>query len=358
MKATPLAALAVAVGAALCAFAPEPASAQGRDTAYAVSGIRVDETAATGAAAQQAGFASAQSIGLQRLIHRLVPSSELAARSMPAADALDPMLVERMVQSVDVEEERRSATRYIGRLTVRFDPAAVRSLLRQQNFTIVDTRTAAVLVAPQTAAGTPAEVAALWRETWEQGGFANELAPLTVAPAALQGAPDWNAAAPYAQQTAAASALYATLRLQGTTASAELVEVSGAQRRDRGVVTARMSSTEPAAVRAALASLAEQASMRLQDEWKARAAVGGTQRGRISASAIYIDQAQWERIKGALEAAAQTLISEIRIEAVGREGALVSFSFVGDEAQLAAELNRRGIRLEQAATGPTLRVAR
>lgn len=358
MKATPLAALAVAVGAALCAFAPEPASAQGRDTVYAVSGIRVDETAATGAAAQQAGFASAQSIGLQRLIHRLVPSSELAARSMPAADALDPMLVERMVQSVDVEEERRSATRYIGRLTVRFDPAAVRSLLRQQNFTIVDTRTAPVLVAPQTAAGTPVEVAALWRETWEQGGFANELAPLTVAPAALQGAPDWNTAAPYAQQAAAAAVLYATLRLQGTTASAELVEVSGAQRRDRGVVTARMSGTEPAAVRAALASLAEQASMRLQDEWKARAAVSGAQRGRISASAIYTDQAQWERIKDALEAAAQTLISEIRIEAVGREGALVSFSFVGDEAQLAAELNRRGVRLERAATGPTLRVAR
>ncbi|MGH6950538.1 MAG: hypothetical protein ACREH4_06680, partial [Vitreimonas sp.] len=199
---------------------------------------------------------------------------------------------------------------------------------------------------------------ALWRETWEQGGFANELAPLTVAPATLQGAPDWNTAAPYAQQAAAASALYATLRVQGSTASAELVEVSGAQRRDRGVVTARMTSTEPAAVRAALTSLAEQASMRLQDEWKARAAVGGAQRGRISASAIYGDQAQWERIKGALEAAAQTLISEIRIEAVGREGALVSFSFVGDEAQLAAELNRRGIRLEQSATGPTLRVAR
>ena len=358
MKATPLAAFAVAFVAALCAFAPGAASAQGRDTVYAVSGIRVDETAANAAEAQQAGIAAAQRIGMQRLIHRLVPSSELAARSLPATDALDPMLIERMVQSVDVEEERRSATRYIGRLTVRFDPVGVRSLLRQQNFTVIDTRTAPVLVAPQAAAGTAPEVAALWRETWERGGFANELAPLAVAPAALQGAPDWNAAAPHAQQAAAASALYATLRMQGTTASAELVEVSDAQRRDRGVVTARMSSTEPEAVRAALASLAEQASMRLQDEWKARAAVGGAQRGRISASAIYSDQEQWERIKGALEAAARTLISEIRIEAVGREGALVSFSFVGDEAQLAAELERRGIRLERAATGPTLRVAR
>jgi hypothetical protein len=357
MQATPLAAFAAAFAVALCAFAPGAASAQGRDSVYVVSGIRVDETAANAAAAQQAGFAAAQRIGLQRLIYRLVPTADLAARSMPAADALDPMLVERLVQSVDVEEERRSSTRYIGRLTVRFDPAGVRSFLRQQNFTVVDTRTAPVLVAPLTAAGTPEEIAALWRETWEQGGFANELAPLAIAPATLQGAPAWDTAAPYAQQAAAASALYATLRMQGSTASAALVEVSGAQRRDRGEVTARMQSTEPAAVRAALATLAEQASMRLQDEWKARAAVGGAQRGRISASAIYSDQAQWERIKEALEGAAQTLISEIRIEAVGREGALVSFSFVGDEAQLAAELGRRGVRLEQGAIGPTLRVA-
>ena len=51
MKATPLAAFAVAIVAALCAFAPGAASAQGRDNVYVVSGVRVDETAATGAAA-------------------------------------------------------------------------------------------------------------------------------------------------------------------------------------------------------------------------------------------------------------------------------------------------------------------
>ena len=111
-------------------------------------------------------------------------------------------------------------------------------------------------------------------------------------------------------------------------------------------------------MRSALSSLAEQASTRIQNEWKGRVAIGGGQRARISASALYSDQRQWEQIKGALEAAAQTLISEIRIEAVGREGALVSFSFVGDQSQLAAELNRRGVRLENSSIGPTLRVAR
>jgi hypothetical protein len=37
---------------------------------------------------------------------------------------------------------------------------------------------------------------------------------------------------------------------------------------------------------------------------------------------------------------------------------LVSFSFVGDRNQLAAELSRRGVSLQDTPQGPTLRVAR
>ncbi len=353
MKATPLAALAAFFLAALCAFAPGAASAQGRDNVYAVAGVYVNETAANAAAAQQAGFAAAQRAGFERLVRRLTIPSELVARGMPAVDGA---ALERLVLSVDVEEERRSTTRYIGRLTVRFDPSSVRTLLRQSSLTVVDTRTAPVLVAPVTTGDVTPEIAAAWREVWSNGGFQEELVPLAVAPATLQGAPAWATAAPFAQGAAAASVLYATLRVQGGIATAALVEVDANARRDRGEVTARIDGTDAAATRAALASLAEQASARLQNEWKGRIATGGGQRARVSASALYANQAQWERIKQALEGAAQTLISEIRIEAVGRDGALVSFSFVGDRNQLIAELSRRGVGLEDTAQGPVLRV--
>ncbi|QGZ95443.1 DUF2066 domain-containing protein [Terricaulis silvestris] len=353
MKITSLAAIA-AFFAALCAVSPGVASAQGRDNVYAVSGVHVDATAANAAAAQQAGFTSAQRAAFERLVRRLTVPNELVARGMPAAEGA---ALEALVLSVDVEEERRSATRYIGRLTVRFDPSGVRALLRQQGLTVVDTRTAPVLVAPLVSSGVPEETATLWREVWAQGGFGDELVPLAVAPASLQGAPAWTSAAPFAQAAAAASALYATLRVQGSTATATLVEVDGNASRDRGEVTARIDGTDAAATRAALASLADQASTRIQNDWKGRIATGGGQRARISASALYGNQAQWEQIKDALEGAASTLISEIRIEAVGREGALVSFSFVGDRNQLVAELARRGIALADSSNGPVLRVA-
>jgi hypothetical protein len=354
MKATPLAAFAAFFLAALCAFAPGAASAQSANV-YAVSGVHVDETAANAAAAQQAGLAAAQRIAYERLVRRLTIPEEISARGVPALDAA---AIERLVQSVDIEEERRSATRYIGRVSVRFDPSGVRALLRQNSLTVVDTRTAPVLIAPPVVAGTAPETAALWREVWAQGGFGDELVPLAVAPEALQGPPAWDVAAPFAQSAGAASTLFATLRVQGSTATAALVDVDANGRRDRGEVAARINGSDAAALRAALASLAEQASLRVQNEWKGRLATGAGQRARVSASAIYQNQRQWEQIKDGLEGAAQTLISEIRIEAVGREGALVSFSFVGDRSQLVSELSRRGVSLEETAQGPVLRVTR
>ena len=120
------------------------------------------------------------------------------------------------------------------------------------------------------------------------------------------------------------------------------------------MIIARINGDGPAALRAALQSLAQETSARLQDEYKARTSAGAGTRARVTASALYTDQRQWEQIKQGLEGAAATLISEIRIEAVGRRGALVSFMFVGDRDQLAAELARRGVTLQDSAMGPTL----
>ncbi len=109
-------------------------------------------------------------------------------------------------------------------------------------------------------------------------------------------------------------------------------------RRDRGTLTARLAGNDAASLRAALNALTQQANAQIQDEWKARAGspavVNNNQtRSRISATALYANERQWEQIKDALEGAAGTVISEIRIEAVGREGALVSFVFAGDRVR-------------------------
>jgi hypothetical protein len=105
-------------------------------------------------------------------------------------------------------------------------------------------------------------------------------------------------------------------------------------------------------------ALTDKVTERVQSEWKTRVAANAAPRARVSASAIYSNRAEWDRIKSALERAAATVISEIRIEAVSRQGALVSFSFVGDRGQLAAELRRYGVSVEETPQGPVLRALR
>jgi hypothetical protein len=199
----------------------------------------------------------------------------------------------------------------------------------------------------------------VWRDAWRQAGLEHELAPLNVAPPIENPNPDWNVVAPFAADAAAASALYAALSVQSSTVTANLIEVApGGAPRERGSVSARVAGLDSAALRGALDGLVQQVNSVIQDEWKTRAAVALGPRARVSATALYSNQGEWERIKNGLEAAAANTISEIRIEAVAREGALVSFSFVGDRAALGEELNRRGVSLEENNMGPVLRAAR
>ncbi len=364
MKATPLAVLAAALMAVLCAVSPAPASAQGAASAgradiFTVAGIQVDETAANASAAQAQGFASAARIGFERLVRRITSPADQQRLGVPQPDAAT---LERLALSVDVESERRSATRYLARLTVRFDPAGTRAVLTQAGYpSAIEQRTAPVLIVALGDASVTPDVATAWRAAWSEGGYGQELAPLALAPANAAGG-DWAAIYPFAQAEAASTAIVATLHVQGSTATASLREVSAQGARDRPAVSAPIAGNDAASLRTALNALARQVSDSVQNDWKARAGGGSSStqtvsRSRVSASALYASQREWEQIKSALEAAAATVISQIRIEAVARNGALVSFSFTGDRAQLAAELARRGVTLSDSPTGPVLRVA-
>lgn len=346
-----IAGIMAACAALVCALTPVPASAQARESVYTVSGVRIDAVADNASAARDQAFAAGHRRGFERLVRRITTPEELARLGMPNPDQ---STVERMVSSFDVADERRSGTRYLGRLTLRFLPNAVQTHLRNAGFRIVDQRTTPMLIVPLVTDVTPQALEA-WRQAWEQGGYETELVPLVVAPRDLVGAPDWVAASRYAQPQGAGSALYLDLRIAGDQARATAIEVGpNGLRRDRGTAQARISND----LLGSLQALADQVSDRIQSDWKARLASAATQQERVSATVEYASLAEWLRIKAGLEAAAATMIRDIRIEAVAREGALVSFSYVGDRQSLAEELRRHGVLVEETASGPVLRARR
>jgi hypothetical protein len=341
---------------ALALVAPAMAQAPGRGDPFAVAGTRVDVTAADAATARTQGFAQAQRVAFDRLVKRLVTSEELTRLTPPRVEGA---ALDRLVRGVDVEDERRSGTRYIARLGVVFDPAQVRTLLRNGGFTVLETRAPPQLIVAVVASAQTPAAHDPWRQAFEQGGFANELQPIAIAPAALVGAPGWTEAQNAAAAAASATAIYATARLtSATTLVADLVEVGPDDlRRTRGQASASVQGGV-AGLPDAYRRLAIAVNDKLQADWKTRLASGGGQRQRMAASALYADMEEWSRLKMGLESAARTLISEIRIEAIAKDGALVSFAYVGDSQQLASELQRLGLSLEQPASGPVLRVQR
>ena len=117
--------------------------AQADPTVFQVSGIAVDASAANAVEARQAALLQGQREGLGRLLRRLVPAEEHGL--LPAVDDLN---VERYVQNFEIADEELSSTRYLARLTVRYQPDAVRELLGGSGLSVAQTPSIPVVVLP------------------------------------------------------------------------------------------------------------------------------------------------------------------------------------------------------------------
>jgi len=152
-----------------------PAAAQ---NFYTIDDVAVDVTADTAAAAQQKALIEAQRLAYDRLMRRLV-GTEALSRVPPADDAR----LQALVQGIEVNDEKRSSTRYIAKLTVAFRPDPVRSLLRGANIPFNDQRARPVLIVPvYSVAGAVLlwDDPNPWREAWLKIDTRDRLQPLVV----------------------------------------------------------------------------------------------------------------------------------------------------------------------------------
>lgn len=343
----------ITICAAFCAFFVAPAAAQqGRGDIFTVSGVRVDISAADSVQARNQALAAAQKAGFERLARRITSAEDQARLTIPVPETQS---LDLLVRGIDVEEERRSGARYLGRFAVRFDPNGVRTALQAAGFRVLETRGPAMLVVPQS--GTPVAAGAPdpWRQAWEQGGFGNDLTPIAVASAGA--AADLASLRSQAAAAGAQTILIANARQTGAALVADLVEVdaTGAQT-SRGQASAAVQGGD-AGLADAYRRLADAANQRVQTAYKTGLTLQASQRSRITVSALYANMDEWTRVKQGLEAAAQSAISDIRIEAIGREGALVTFAHAGTADDLASALQRYNLALSQTAQGLVLRVA-
>ncbi|HYH21038.1 MAG TPA: DUF2066 domain-containing protein [Azospirillum sp.] len=153
--------------------APAPSA----NDAFAVSGIQVDISAANANAARDQAITQAQRKAWDTLYQRMVPGGGAAPR-------LSDFDLSRLVQGFEIDNEKVSATRYIGTFTVRFRPQPVREQLAGAGAgSYVEPPTRPLVVLPITVTEGRTilwEDSTPWRDAWEEREPGSSLVPLVV----------------------------------------------------------------------------------------------------------------------------------------------------------------------------------
>ena len=166
----------VAVVLLFLALCPGVALGQSADP-FTVRNVSVDISAENVGVARDRALAAGQRQAYDLLLQRLTTSADWS-RLPKLSDAE----LENAVLDVGIDQEKRSAVRYLATLSVRFKPDAIRRLLRGANIAYAEWRGRPVVVLPlfQSENGPLfSETPNPWRDAWRAGG-SQGVVPLSV----------------------------------------------------------------------------------------------------------------------------------------------------------------------------------
>ena len=155
---------------------PAAAQAQMVDT-YTVHDVQVDVRDQNVSLARDRALLEGQRDAYQTLLQRLT-----APADWPRLPKISDSDLQDAVLDVGIDQEKRSAVRYLATLSVRFKPDVIRRLLRSANIAYAEWRGRPVVVLPVLQAeGGPvlAEAPNPWRDAWKSGA-AQGVVPLYV----------------------------------------------------------------------------------------------------------------------------------------------------------------------------------
>ena len=310
-----------------CLIVSQIASADTRDV-YTITDIPVDERAESVLEAQQKAFATARIIGANRLIARITLPEQRRAAGL----ILDNETARSMALAVDIEWEERGGGRYHGELAAVLNPRVVRPFLKERGVPYLDRQAPVVLVIPVSSGPEVYD----WREVWGERQ-STTLAPTVTALGGYDDRATWEDIQSELVAVGASRGIIADLRSGG---SVVLTEITATGNMPLG-------GTGSAAT---LESSVQKVLAKMEDTWKRQAInIDTSRRTLTTANVLYTSLPEWNRLRGAL--ARSPLVSEFEIRAISRDGAMVSFAYSGDQAQLERDLRQRGIVAERLFAG-------
>lgn len=314
------------------------------DTPFTVTGVDIDASAANALEAQTVAMREGQVAATRVLINRLTLPEDRG--NLPPIGA---ETAASLITGLQVTDEQRSATRYLGELTVNFSAREVRNFLNGAGVPFVDAQARETLILPvlRTGDGLLLWGGNPWMDAWREGGFTHALTPIR--------APEGDAGRMFIDAQTAANydtqAMHDIAQAFGVQSVAVIVASGGEGgvsfngnifEFERGEVVATTPvSGSSGGYNGAAARVIDQ----LEDAWKRQVVVRGGSAAEIRVTVLYNSLEQWSRLQTALTGA--SLISNARLDAVTSTGAMMTLTYRGSAEQLRRELDARGAVLGQ-----------
>jgi len=358
--------IAVLLIIALAGACATRARAADEDELYTVRDVTVDKTAASASQAREIALAEAQAQAFDRLVRRLVAGDRQAAVPRPNAQTLA-----RLVRGFEVDRERSSNVRYIATLRIRFDPRAVRDVLRGAGVPFAETRSKPILVVPVLMEEGEAKIwdnPNPWRAAWAQQAGGDGLVPFMVPSGDAMDQIEIDAA------QAAAGRIDNVAALAGRYGAGEVMMAvatpEAGQRGEAVAVTVAVTRGDREGGRAEVQSFAGAPGERVE-QVLARAAAriaGGIEEAWKRDNMLHFDKEQtliatvpieslndWVQVRARLGQVASLKAADL--VAFSRQAAIVRLHFFGDEQQLKLALTQSDLALDGAAPAWTIALA-
>lgn len=344
----------LAFGAGAAAYAQTtPAGTQTARPAnpFSVSGIGVDASADSAATARPIALADGQRRAFSTLLRRLTLPDDHARLPRPTE-----ALLNEVVAGFGIDEERTSATRYIGKISVQFRADAIRRLLQDNRLPYSETMSRPVLLVPVWQSNDGARIWEAdnpWREAWlrrpdAEGG----LVPLSVAPAMssgpslerLFGSPDELRG--LMRRGNFDDALLVVATLQSAEVGNTRVEIQIQHQGEAAFLGSTESFTATGGtLEETLTSAAIDIARRIETRWKYASVIDLEKQGQISVAASFSGLADWNKLRSAL--AGVPIVRKVDVLQVSHRDAQILLDYYGEPGQLSTALAQRNVVLQQ-----------
>ena len=318
---------------------------------FSAGGIQIDVTAENAAIAREQAMQEGQKKALMVVMERMTPP--YVVEQLPE---LVPDDILNFVQDISVSNEKTSTVRYMASLEVRFNPEAVRELLRQNNIPYVRTSGKPLLILPlykRSASGSPIlwEEENAWLRAWINRTAESYMIPLFVPLGELSDAQtlsveqilrgDLGAAQELAKRYEAEGILIVELVRNGQTFTVKgraMDEATASEIPNFSFSVPLVKNTSTTFARAV-----KKVVDHLENVWKNEQMVQFNEAASLVAMVPVSDLKQWEMIKNRLDRI--PLISSYYLQAA-RAGVLqLTIFFAESMERLQKEMNKRMLSL-------------